>query len=495
MSGQFNPSALPKRPGAYFNFQAAPQVAIPPTVGSVVAVPFTHSWGPDNVPVTLGSMADFSALYLNDLTNTGLGYRAVRQAFVGENTRGRRGAGAVIAYRMAAASAAKATVNLMNTTPAAALRVDAIYKGTRGNALRVTTQTDPVDATKRDLIILDGTVEVERFVYDPTVATPLAVLAAAVNGVSRWVTLTVLIDTVALAAVTSVPLTGGLDGATLTTTEWSNMQTGMETQRFDYLAPFDLIDAPTIAAMKTWAQNANAKGRRFFVVLGGALGESITTAVTRSGTLNDPDFVNIGVGQITDLDMTDQNGNPLVLSTSQFVPRLAGIMSALGEDRSLAGARIGNVTIQNNANEAGIDTAYDGGVVVLTMDTDPDAPVHVEKGLTTFTTKTDPARPYNIFKTPKFVRTMHDLQIEIDGWVRSNVLGQLQVNSKTRSAVVAELSRRLQLRQDAQVIQSGWTVAVSAIPPPLDSVEYIALDYSLAFGRSVEQVLNTIKVA
>lgn len=495
MSGSFNKSALPKRPGAYFNFQTIPQPAIPPAVGSVVAIPFTHSWGPDGFAVTLGSMADFSALYLPDLSATGLGYRAVRQAFIGENVRGRRGAGAVVAYRMCGSAGAKATVTLQNTTPAAALTVNAIYKGTRGNNLRVTVQTDPVDGTKRDFIVLDGTVEVERFVYDPTVANPLATLATAVNGVSKWVTLAVLIDAVLLTLVTSVPLASGNDGATLIAGDWTAMEANMESQRFDYFAPFDLTDGPTIASMKTWAQNLNAKGRRFFTVLGGALNESVSTAVARSATLNDPDFVNVGVGQITDLDMLDVNGNPVVLSTSQFAPRLAGVMSALGEDRSLSGSRIANVTIQNAANESGIDSAYDGGVVVLTMDSDPDAPVHVEKGLTTYTTKTNTAVPYPIFKTPKFVRTMHDLQVEIDAWVRSNVIGQLQVNSKTRSSVLAEMARRLQLREDAGIINSGWSVVISANPPPLDTVEYISLDYSIGFGRSVEQVLNTITVA
>lgn len=495
MAGTFSKSALPKRPGAYFNFQTLPSPAIPPSVGSVVAIPFVHSWGPDGVAVTLGSMADFSALYLPDISSTGQGYRAVRQAFIGENVRGRRGAGAVVGYRMCGAAGARAAVILNNTTPAAALTVTALYKGTRGNALRVTTQTDPVDVTKKDLIILDGTVEVERWVYDPTVGTPLAVLAAAVNGVSKWVTLTVTVDTVALTAVSAVPLTAGNDGATLVAGDWTAMEANMEPQRFDYFAPFDLTDAPTLASMKTWAQNLNAKGKRFFTVIGGALNETVATAVTRAGTLNDPDFVTIGVGQITDLDMLDNNGLPVVLSTSQFAPRLAGIMSSQGEDRSLSGARVANVTIQNVANESGIDTAYDGGVIVLTMDSDPDAPVRVEKGLTTYTTKTNTAVPYNIFKTPKFVRTMHDLQIEIDQWVRSNVIGQLQVNSKTRSAVLAEMSRRLQLREDAGVIQSVWSVAISSNPPPSDSQEYVSLDYAIAFGRSVEQVLNTITVA
>lgn len=492
MAGQFNASALPRRPGAYFNFVAQPAVLIPPATGAVVAVPFTNSWGPENTVVTLQSFSDYTSIYGIDLASPG--YRANWQVFTGENVRGRRGAGAVRAYRMVGSAGAKAAVNLNNTTPAAALAVSAIYKGSVGNTLRITIRTNVADGTKRDFVVLQGSTEVESFTYDPTVGTPLAVLAASVNGVSDWVTVAVTVDTIALALVTSVPLTAGNDGSTLVAGDWTTMMTAMEQQRFGYLAPFDLTDPTIIASLKVWGQNANAKGRRMTIVVGGALDESVTTAVTRSGTLNDPDFCTVGVGSVRQLDLLDVNGNAVVLSTSQLVPRIAGIMSALGETRSLSGARLGGSVLLNGASEAGIDTAFDGGVIVLSNDSDPDSPVHIEKGLTTFTTKTDTARPYTIFREPKYIRTMHDLQDEISLWVEQNVIGQLQVNSKTRSAVVAEMSARMAVRETNGSIQSGWTVQVSGNPAPSDDQDFIALDYSLGFGRSVEKVLNTITV-
>jgi hypothetical protein len=258
---QFSAGALPVLPGAYFDFEARPVSAVPPAIGSVVAVPFTHSWGPDNAVKQLDSMADFSAVYKNDLTATGLGYRAVRQAFVGEGVNGRTGAGSVLAYRMCAASAAKAAVTLQNTTPAAALTVSAIYKGTLGNSLKVTIQTDPNDATKRDLIVMNGAVVVETWVYDPAVANPLATLAAAVNGSrsgSPWPWfLTGWRSRLSLRCRSPA----ATDGATLTTTEWTNAMNALGAYQFDYFAPFDLTDAPTITSIKTWAQNAQRGGQ------------------------------------------------------------------------------------------------------------------------------------------------------------------------------------------------------------------------------------------
>lgn len=246
--------------------------------------------------------------------------------------------------------------------------------------------------------------------------------------------------------------------------------------------------------MKAWTQNANLKGRRFFTVLGGATDEAIADAIDRAADLNDPDIIAIGLGHVIDAEMVDENGDPVSLSTAQFVPRLAGILSALGESRSPSGARVAGVTLGGAATESQIEAAYDAGLIVLTQDSDVNAPVHIEKGLTTYTTASNDDQPYLIFRNPKYVRTMHDLQTEITSWVRSKVIGQLQVNSKTRSAVVAQMNAFLKKREEAGSIQPGWTVVVASDPPPSDDDDFIALDYGFAFGRSVEQILANITV-
>lgn len=490
MPGSWSTGSLPKRPGAYFNFRAAPTVLVPPAVGSVVAVMFTHTWGPFEVLTPLASFAEFSARYGNDPSSQG--YRAVRQAFRGEDVRGRRGAGQVLAWRMGAAAAAKAAVTLSNTTPAPALTVTALHQGTRGNALRITIQTDPVDVSKKDLIVLDGLTEVERYVYTPT--TLASDLAAQINGYSDWITVTVLIDAVGLASVVASPLIGGNDGSTLIAQDYTDAMAGLEAGRFGYLAPADLTDPTILASLKTWVQSLNAKGHRFSLVVGGAGAEAVAAAVTRAGTLNDPDIVTVGVGSVRDDEMLDAAGNPITLSTAQFAPRLAGILSTLGGARSLTGARVGGVTLVGGATEAAIDSAMDGGVTVLAADSDLNAPVHVEVGRTSYTTKTNSNVPYLIFRNPKFVRTMHDLQTQITEFVQSEVIGQMPVNSQTRSALIGQVSTFLAAFEANDEIQPAWQVQVSAEPPPSDDDEFVALDVYLAFARSTEQVLLNITV-
>jgi hypothetical protein len=489
MAGSWSTGSLPKRPGAYFNFKAQPAVLVPPAVGSIVCVPFTHSWGPLEVLTPLASFSEFSARFGNDLTSQG--YKAVRQAFRGEDVNGRRGAGQVLAYRMGASAAAKATVTLQNTAPAAAMPVTALYQGSRGNNLRITIQTDPQDATKRDFIVIDGLSEVERYVYVPTV---LADLAAQINGLSDYVSVAVTVDGVALTAVVAAPLTGGNDGSTLVAQDYTDMMTAVESGRFGYLAPADLTDPTILASMKTWAVNLNSKGKRFFLVVGGAAAESATQAITRASTLNDPDIVTVGIGSIRDDEMLDANSAPITLSTAQFAPRLAGVLSALGGARSLTGARISGVTLIGGATETVIDNAMDAGVTVLSADSDLEAPVHVEVGRTTYTVKSNANTPYMIFRNPKFVRTMHDLQGQITEFVQSEVIGQMPVNSQTRSSLIGEVSRYLQAFQDNNEIQGGWSVQVAAEPPPSDDDEFVALDVYLAFARSTEQVLLNITV-
>lgn len=269
----------------------------------------------------------------------------------------------------------------------------------------------------------------------------------------------------------------------------------MGTQRFDYLAPYDLVDGPTLVSMAAWAANLNANGSRFFLVVGGVLNEAISDAVTRALSLNSPDVVTIGVGSVLDSSLLDQNGVPVTLSTSQFAPRLAGIMAALGETRSLSGARIAGATLLNGATVSGISAAFDAGVTVLSVDSNADAPVHVEKGLTTWTNTANANQPYKLFRVPKYVRTLHDIQMEFTDYVQDVVIGKLQVNSKTRSQVVADMSSRLALREQVGAIQTAWSCVVSANPPPSDDDEFVAVDIALAFGRGAEQVLTTLTVS
>lgn len=483
MPGTFSKANRPRRPGTYVNFSAQQPVVVPPSQGSIVAVPLVHSWGPADTPVLLRSYDEFRAQFGDYDT---AGRTAVQQAFRGEGLPGAGGAGGVLAYRMTAAAGAKATRALANTatTPVTGVTLTGRYEGTKGNDLRVTVQDNAVDAARDDLVILDGTVEVERYTYPQA---DLAALVATINASSRWVTATLGTDGTALAAVTAVALTGGANGDTLTATEWTNAMTVLETERFGVLAPYNLTDGAVLTSLVTWAKNQNARGRRFTTVVGGAAGEGVAAAIARSQSINDPNFINVGVGTLNDEALG-------ALSTAQVAPRIAGILAARGEGSSITFARLAGIeSITGGAGAADIDRAYDAGVVVFSRDTYTAAPIRVEKALTTFTTATDAARPLEVFGNPKFVRTMQGIENDAtEIGERPGIIGVLPVNDKTRNLMRGEISALLQAREGRGVIQPGWSVDIDTDPPASDDDEFVALRLAVRFSRSTEQIYLSI---
>jgi hypothetical protein len=484
LPGQFSKSARPARPGAYFNFEAVSQAAVLPSSGLVVAVPITHDWGPMKTVVRVGSLQDFKSVF--GPTETSKGFKAIKQVFQGEGLPGSGGAGEVLVFRMGAAgSMAKATKTLQNTTPAAAITLTAKYEGDYGEQLKVTTQDYASDATKEELIIYVGTVEVERYRYADTNITDLA---AQINANSDWVTAGSVTSGVALAHVASQAFTGGDDGATLTATEWTEAMDAFAPQRFSVFVPQDLTDSGILASLQTWVENANVNGQRFMAVIGGAADEDAATAISRAATLADENFVCLGVGSVVD----DALG---ALSTSELAPRIAGILASFADTRSLTYARLAGLSLVGGASASDIVKTMDAGVVVLSLGSDPVAPVRIEVGRTTWISTADPQKPYLIFRQPKYVRTMHLIQTELQEWADINVVGKLPVNNKTRDFVIGEVARRLKLREEAGAIQSGWTVTVDPTPPPTADDEFIAVLIGIAFGRSSEQVFFTTRIA
>jgi hypothetical protein len=490
LPGTFSKSARPLLPGGYTNFESGETDLLPVSAGATVAVPIVHDWGPLDTSVYVQTAEQFRSIFGASDTP---GSRAVLSCFKGEGLDGKGGAGAVLVHRMGADSATKATKALQNTTSAAAITLNAKYEGVRGNLLRVTVQDYATDASKDELLIYDGTVLLERYVY---ANTDITVLAASINAESDWVTATDVATDEALTYVATQAFSSGADGATLLAADWTALMTALETERFGVLAPYDLTDSSILASFKTWVQSLNAAGKRFMAVFGGAAGETNATATARSITLNDPNIVNVGQGSLTD-------SAGVVWSTSQLAPRVAGILAQRGESKAITMARLaGMKTINGGATVADHARAFAAGLVVFSRDSNRLAPIRVTKALTTFSSggsgalAADGALPYKVYSNPKFVRTMHNIEAELTEYVEAeDIIGELPVNDKTRELVIGELAVRFKAREDAEIIQPGWTAAVDRDPPPSDDDEFVGVRYGVKFSRSVEQVFNTIVVS
>jgi tail sheath protein len=494
----FSKDNRPKLPDSYFNFDTAPISVVPPAAGSTVAIPLINDWGPFGEAHLVSSFSEYQALY-GYSTDT-QGYVAVKQAFIGEGIDGRLGAGAVLVYRFGDSGAGAASKTLQNTTPENALKLTAKYKGTRGNDLRVTVRVNAGDNTKHDLLILDGTTQLESYTY---IQAEVAKVAALINKRSNWVTAESLKTGTKLATVTASALTGGDDGAEPTTEDWAAAFDAIALERFGVIAPANLTDESVQVALEQFVRDQNDnKNKRFMAVVGGAIGEELSDAEERSESLADPEMVNVGVGTYRSPDL-GPGGTSMELSTAQLAPRVAGVLAQKGEYAALTYARLAGLEIVKGPTDAEIAAAYDAGVLVFARDDDPDAPTHIKVGHSTWTevdadgelnSQGDPIRPYFIYREPKYVRTMHGIQTDLAAYFRREILGVRPVNDDTRDAVVSEAKHILDERERLGVIQPGWKVGVDQDPPPSDDDEFVALAMELKFGRALKQVYVTITV-
>ena len=501
MPGIFSKAARPARPGGYFDWAATPQATVLPNIASIVALAVTHDWGPANQVIATTSFADFQNKF-GPSTNTDA-YRSVFQAYLGEGYNNRGGAGQVLVYRIVGSGGAAATATIQNTTPANALTITARYQGTYGQNITLSKQVNPQNNSLEDFLVsVNGTVA-ETWTHVPT---DIAGLAAAINAGSVWVTATSLITGVALGSIPNTALASGNNGtAALAGGDFTNMESALGTFRFSLFAIGDIATTANISggawsdstgnavltALLAWQASCNTSGKRFMTVLGGSLADTPTSAVARSALANDPNVVNVGVGGLIDSNLLPTS---TTLSTSQLAPRIAGILAARGEEMSLTFSRLSGTTAYGFATDSQVLQAFNGGVIVLSQDTNPDSPVRIEKGLTTYIGG-NANLPYLIYRNPKFVRTMQTFELELTDWAATNAVGLLQVNDNTRAYVVGYAKSALKSRADRGVIQDGYTVGVDPNPPPSDNDEFVALVYGIAFGRSVEQVFNLVYVS
>lgn len=489
MGGMFSKSSRPLRPGSYFNWVALQPVAVPAAIGSIVAVGFTHTWGPLKTPVPLGSIGDFLNIFGDVPSSLTPGYMAVKQAFQGEDVGGVNGAGTVIAYRMGGSAVAAATHTFLNTagSPASALTLTAKYPGTFGNSLNITTQVNALDGTKTDLLVFAGTTLLETWTF---LATDIATAAATLTADSAWVSGTSLVTGTRLAYVANVNLTGGNDGATLVSGDYTAAMSDLGSQRFGILVFQNLTDGSIISALLSWAQNLNNNaGKRFFTVLGGVADESASTAVTAAAAVNDPNFIRFGVGHVTDSGLLDTNGNPTSLSTAQAAPRIAGILAARGEQLSMTFTNVAGWALYNAASDADILSCLNGGVICASLTTNS-VPVRLESARTTYTTTNNSDMPYTTYRNPKAVATMHGVQTELQEWGDANVVGQ-PVDSDTRAAALGQIGVVMDRRVTQRIVQAGYTAIIDPVPPASDSDEFVAFEIQFLYTRSAEQVFFT----
>jgi hypothetical protein len=299
--GTWSPTEIPVLPGLYMNFVAAALAAIQPGARGVVIAPVKAHWGPVREFVEITSEAAIIDTYTADGSNGATAYTTLRFALLG-------GAKKILAYRIADANAAKATVTLNDTsvTPVAVLRLDAKYPGARGNNFKVTVRVNPVDSTKKDILLYEGTTLLRTFTF--TSGTIQAAADAVNNDVgNKWITATVLAaGNGVLADVSNVAMAGGNSGiAAIAAADYTNALAAFETQEFNLLTLDGIADAAIQTSVVSWVSRVRSEGKGVIAVMGGAAAsdtaaDAVSQATSRSASWNHEGVVNVGTGAVLD---------------------------------------------------------------------------------------------------------------------------------------------------------------------------------------------------
>lgn len=426
----------PDLPGTSIKIVGETIQTIPPSIADIVAIPFVHDSGPLGVdspgvsgelggPQLLESFSEFERLYG---TSDTAGRRAVLQAFQGVGLDGQGGAGGVLAVRMAGTGVLAASKLITNTTPATALTITSKWKGTAANGISYAIAADPRIAANDMFRLLFNGVEVERYSY---LRTDVASLAAAINArPSSYITAVSNITGVALTVTAGTSLTGGNDGAALTSVEWLAALDQLEFKSFSILAPYLLTDPTIRAAVVAWVQGQIAADRPLMLAVGGDNSDTVSTAITRAQGINDPHVVTLGAGIYHD-DLLGRD-----INTAELAPRIAGVLAARGLKSALTFADLAGLhAVSGTPVTSDLVALKNGGVTAIHLSETGEAELHVVWGVTTFTNKSDIARPYAYFSEPRLVR-LNDIFIrQMRLWANSFVIGDLPVNDDTRDAV------------------------------------------------------------
>ncbi len=479
--GTWSPTQAKVRPGFYVNFTAAGESAIQPGARGTVGIPVKGSWGPIRQFVAIDSQADLLAAYGSDTANGVTAYRICRLALLG-------GAKTVLAYRIADSNAAKATVTLVDTTEGSAVSVMALtakYEGERGNNFKVTTRANPVDGTKQDILLYEGTTLLRMWTF-ATGTGGIDNAVAAVNGDSGnvWVAAAKLADgNGVLAAVTGSPLAGGNSGiAALANQDYVDAMAAFEAQELNLFA----LDCPGAADLRTavagWISRIRTEGKGVMAVLGGTASDDQTPATgnARSEALNHEGIVNVVVSAVLD-GVTYPSGD--------VAAYVAGIIAGqkLAESITYAPTPFEDVTPRLTHTQ--VVEALGSGSLVLVHD---GRKVKVEQGINTLTVLRE--GQVRRWKKIKAIRVMDAINADLLAAASDGYIGRVPNNADGQAALLGAIKNYLAVLAGSGIIDSDYTVALDpAYPNPAPDEVYIRWEVTLV--DTLEKIYATVVLA
>jgi hypothetical protein len=431
---------LPKIPGLYMNFRAAALAAIQPGARGVVMVPVKAHWGPIETFTTITRESQAADLFTTNDTEGATAYKTLRFALMG-------GAKEVIAYRLDNGNAAAASLILSDTAtpPAPAIQIEGYYKGERGNDFKITVAANPVDETKKDIKLYEGTTLKKVFTFPS--GTIAAAVAAINNDGQRLIKASLLSEgNGILADVTSQPLEDGDSGIEeIANQKYLDAFEAMEAQKFNVVTLDGVTDAGLQASFKAWVQRLRSEGTHIIGVIGGSAtvdkaADAVDQAVARSSASNYEGIVNVGCGGYL---------GGVEYSSAEVAAWVAGLIAGqkLKESTTYASAPFSDVNRRWTKTE--MKTAVENGVFLLIHD---GLIVKVLKGINSLVTLRQDQN--NAFKKIRGIRVMDAIAEDLQRTAEANYIGKVNNTEEGRLALIGACMQYMATLAKGEVIEN-----------------------------------------
>lgn len=478
---------MPVLPGMYMNFQAAALAAVQPGARGIVAMPVKAHWGPVKQFVEIASLTAADETYTSDETGGATAYSSLKLALYG-------GAKTVLAYRIADANAAKASCTLQDSdgTPADVLKLEAKYEGERGNHFKVTVQPNPVDATKKDIRLFEGTTLLKTFTFTSG-TIQAAVDAVNQDPANKWIVASKIADgNGELKDGSGFLFSGGdsgIDG--IASADYTNALSACETQEFNLFALDGVHDSSIQTSVVAWVSRVRSEGKCIIAVLGGSSSDdtsatAVSAAIARSAAFNHEAVVNVGTGAVL---------NGVGYSSAQISAYVAGLIAGqkLSESTTYAPTPFQDVTRRWTRGEQ--EQAVTGGVFLLVHD---GKRVKALRGVNTLTSLRQGQS--NAWKKIRTIRVMDAIQSDLVASAESSYIGKVNNTAEGRLALIGAAKQYMESLAQSGVIEAeGWDVYLNpqyygpgAVNTPEPDQVYLCWEARLT--DAMEQIFGTFIV-
>lgn len=478
--GTWSPTDKPVLPGFYMAFRAAAAASVQPGARGVLAIPVKAHWGPVRQFVEVTDENVAAEVFGRDTASGATAYTVLGLALKG-------GARKVLAYRLADGNAAAATATLQDTTasPVNVVGLTAKHPGARGNAFKLTVQTNPVDAGKKDLKLFEGTTLLRTFTF---AGGSIQAVVDAVNGDSgnEWITASKLADgNGALANVTGTSMATGNSGiAGLANGDYVAALAAFETQSFDAVALDGGSDPSLQASVVSWINRIRGEGKGVIAVLGGSssddtASDAVSKATTRSAAFNHEGVVNVGVGaRLGGVDY----------SSAQLSAFVAGLIAgqSLSASTTYAPTPFEDVTRRWTRSEQ--EQAVRQGVFLLVHD---GLRVKALRGGNSLTSLREGQN--DAWKKIRTIRVMDSINADLQRTAEERYIGKVNNTEEGRLALIGACKQYLQTLAQAGVIESeGYDVMID--PEQTPEPDQVFLKWEARLTDVMEQIFSTFSV-